>query len=238
MRQRLFKHSGTVPKRLRRASAIVVIALLCAGGAFSATPASGATWIGTVHGTRMASNDLVAGGFSWQGSFRLTVNKRGAVDGHAVVGYLPLQDLTVLNGAITYVRDVSTDVVNTLVPPPFNLPANAGLVRQIVGASVRFRESMAVRRGHISGRLNDGRLTLKWGAARSGIRYDIFLKTVTGSQRLGSNVSNLPNPFTLEGGKPLVGHIVARGRALSVYPPPESESGPRVDSYWVADRIR
>jgi hypothetical protein len=249
MRQRLLKHAGMGPRPLRRASGILVIALLCAVGTFTATAASAATWTGTVHGTRMASNGLVSGGFSWHGSFWFTADRGGAVRGHAVVGYQPLQDLTVLNNALTYVRDVTTDFVNAL-PGVWGPAINAVGTRQVVGTSAQFRESMGIRRGRISGRLSctarsrarrclGGKLTLRWDGELKGINYDIYLRSASqGSGRIGGDVASLPDPFT--GVK--VGDLVNRRHAVSVHSPEPSEqrpesAGSRVDSYWVAERV-
>jgi hypothetical protein len=235
MSQRLSEHSGTAPKRLRRVSAIVIIALLCAGGTFTATPASAATWIGTVHGTSTRSTPLVSGGFSWQGSFSFTVNRNGAVDGRATVAYQPLVDVTVLNGAVTYVRDVATDAISSLLPGGWGVGVNAFGPRAIVGAYVRFRESTAVRGGPISGRLNrrDGTLTLKWdNVAGSNTKFDTYLRLVAASRRISSDVAKLPDPFK----KSPVARLI--GPHAQSYPPRPSEKNPRgIDSYWVADRV-
>jgi hypothetical protein len=237
MRQRLYRQSRTSPTTLRRASAISVIALLCAVGLFIATPASAARWIGTVQGTSTKTTKLASGGFSWQGSFWFHVRKSGAVDGFGMVGYQPSLNLTLLNNALTYVRDVSTDFVN-LLPPPWGPIVNAAGPRQIIGTYVEFRDSMGVRAGPISGRKKGNKLTLKWDLPPDSLRYEIYVRFVGGSQRIGSSNAPLPDPFaSSESGKPLVGHIASRGQAWTVNPEGPSPSGPRVSSYWVAHKV-
>jgi hypothetical protein len=225
-------HSSAVPRMRRLAMAIVVIGLLCVG-ALAATPASAATWTGTTHGKFLRSDSLLSGGTSWRGSFWFTTDREGRVRGRAVVGYEPSVDVTGLNAAITYIRDITTVPISALAAP-FGAAITAVGPGQIVGTSVSFRESMAVRRGRISGLLRGGRLNLRWNGSLADIPYDINFRLATeGTQKIGDGTLGLPDPF------PKAADVIGRRHAESSS---QSESKPegvtqRVGSYWVAHRL-
>jgi hypothetical protein len=219
-------------KSLWRATAIAVAGLLCALTAFAASPASAATWHGTAHGKIVRSTRLVSGGTSWQGNFWFNVNRNGRVRGHAVVGYEPNVEVSGLNNAIGYVKTVAGTAIGLL--GPFGSAASAAGLGQIVGASVSFDETVAVRRGELSGRLHAGELTLRWDSELKGIPYNISFQLVSGSERVGGGSAALRSPFT--------GHADLVGRRDAVYSDEDRSTAGGVKevsgSYWVAHRVR
>jgi hypothetical protein len=215
---------------MRRAT--IVIALFCVLAGLTASTASAATWRGTAHGKIVRSTRLVSGGTTWQGNFWFKVNRVGRVRGHAVVGYQPNVDVAGLNNAIGYVKTVAGTAIGLL--GPFGSAASAAGLGQIVGASVSFNESMAVRRGDLTGRLHAGKLTLRWDSELKGIPYDISFQLVSGSERIGGGSAPLSSPFT--------GDAKLVSRADAVYSDEDHSTSDGVKevsgSYWVAHRVR
>jgi hypothetical protein len=180
----------------------------------------------------LRSDDLLSGGASWRGEFWFTTDRNGGVRGQAVVGYEPSVDVTGLNSAIGYIRDVAAGAIG-LLQPPFGTVVSTVGVSQIVGTGVRFHESMAVRRGRISGRLHGGKLTLKWDGHLADIPYDINFRLATGSEKIGGGALGLPSPFAEDA------QVTNRRHAVAST---QSDSKPGgvtqlVGSYWVAHRM-
>jgi hypothetical protein len=216
-------------KRLRRATGIGLIALLCTTGAF-ATTASAATWTGTAHGKLLRSNRLVSGGTNWRGTFWFKTSRSGAVRGHAVVAYEPVVDVAGLNNAIGYVKTVGSTALGLL--GPFGSAASGAVLGQVVGAGVSFKSAMAVREGPLEGRLKGDELTLDWKKALSGIPYDVNFVLASGTEKIGEGQAALRSPFT--GAAKLV------DRRDAVFTSEKSSASDGVNelvgSYWVAHR--
>jgi hypothetical protein len=214
----------------------MVVILLCALAALGATQVSAADWSGTARGKIERSSRLVSGGSSWQGSFWFTTGRGGRVRGHAVVAYEPSVNVSGLNNAIAYAKAVVSGALGAVgglgVLGAFAGQIGTQSLGLIVGAGVSFKQAMAVREGPLTGRLNGGRLTLRWKRP-SGVPYDISLQYVASSERIGGGTAALPSPFRGAA-------RVTNGRhAVSVsQPPPGTGDVTETNgSYWMADRV-
>jgi hypothetical protein len=207
----------------------LAVGLVCA---LAATSASAATWRGTAHGKIERSSRLVEGGTTWQGDFWFKTNRRGDVRGHAIVAYEPSVEVDGITNAIVYIRDVTSAALGMLGPWG-EVAAGAGLT-QIVGAKVSFESALAVRRGALTGKLEDGRLNLDWQAKLPGIPYDIEFQLVSATERIGGGRATLRTPFSG------AGRLVGRRTAVFSDESRSNEGDVEqlVGSYWVAHRVR
>jgi hypothetical protein len=195
--------------------------------------AHAATWIGTTHGKITRSNKWVSGTSTWHGDFWLETGRGGTVRGEAVIGYEPAIDVSGLNNVITYLKTEVGAIVDPLLGP-FAPAVGAIGLNQIVGVSVSFNESMAVRRGTLTGTLHGGRLSLTWGARIKGIPYNITFDLISGTKPIGGGNAPLHNPFLG------AGRIGGPGHAVSTSESRSTSGGvtQTVGSYWVANRVR
>ena len=221
--------------RARDWGRIIAIATLLAAALGLGLSASSraSVWVGSARGTIQRSNNLVSGGTSWQGTFRISVGRGGAVHGYATVGYTPNIDVTGLDDAINYLRS-NVGVGFGLLGPFGSVIASAGL-GAIEGVGVSFSEAMAVRRGALSGSLGRGRLTLDWNAPLKSrpIPYKILLRVVGGVKQIGRGTAPLRDPFTQ------AASLVQNGEAVASSESNSSSGGvaQQVDSYWAAHRV-
>lgn len=223
----MFRQLGQV----RKAGALAVIAGLGLAGAHSAT-ATAATWTGETHGNRERTSRLVSGTVSWQGSFTFTTDKRGQVDGQAVIAYTPRIDVSGLNNAVGYIRSYVGASLG-LLGPFGGAVSNVGL-NQIIGASVGFDPAMAIRRVKLTGSLDGGRLTLRSVGKPAGVRYTTKLVLASGSKQIQSDRSSLPialqDTGSVDGGRVAIATSQDESRNDGVKQ--------QVSSYWMATRVR
>lgn len=223
-------------QRPRRAGTIAVTGALLALCAFGAPSASAATWAGETHGKLHRSNRLAAGGASWHGSFWFRAGRDGRVRGEAVVAYEPELDLTGATNAVGYIRDRLSDGLG-LIPGVFGefaTPIGKAGLGSIVGFDTSFRSAEAIRRGPLTGRLDNGRLTLRWLTKVRGVPYTVrFVVTGGLGQTVSSGTSALPSPFT--GSARVIGGSFAVRSAESRSS--KGDTSERKGSYWAAHRV-
>ncbi len=102
--------------------AVMVVAFagsLCAPavapvGADEASAAQPGRWIGTTQGTAQRASRWVSGGSTQKGDFWFTVDRRGRVEGQAVVAYTPTFDATGLNALVGYARGLTQAAVGAV----------------------------------------------------------------------------------------------------------------------------
>jgi hypothetical protein len=215
-------------RRAARGSLALIVTVL----AIPAT-AHAATWIGTTHGKITRSNRWVSGTTTWHGDFWFQTGRRGAVHGEAVIGYEPAIDVSGLNNVINYIKTEVGAAVGPLLGPCAPVVGAIGL-DQIVGVSVSFNESLAVRRGSLTGTLHGGRLSLSWSARIKGIPYNITFELISGSKPIGGGNAALHDPFSA------VGRLDGAGHAVSTSESHSNDNGvaQQTGSYWVAHRLR
>lgn len=159
----------------------------------SSEGASAALWTGTAQGKFERSTRLVKAAIDWRGSFWFRTDRRGNARGYAVVTYQPDSNVDGLNDAVGYVRDVAGAGAGAL--GPFGGLVGQLAVGQIIGAEVSFKTAGAIRQGPLIGRVENGRVSLRWQAKLSPIRYEIELLLVEGSQEIGGGTLRLRDPF-------------------------------------------
>jgi hypothetical protein len=208
---------------------VALIAAVIAG--LGASEAQAARWAGETHGTLYRSNRLAAGGHSWEGSFTFTTRADGSVRGYAVVVYTPTLDLSGTDNALGFVRDV--------VPAAFGLfgpfegaVAQAG-VTSILGFDVAFKRATVIRRGPLTGRAGNGRVTLNWPGKLAGIPYDVNMVIPGGEKKISSGSAALRNPFKGSGRVEARGFVVRSAQARSNSEGTAESSA----SYWAAHRV-
>ncbi|MET0768826.1 MAG: hypothetical protein ABW081_02880 [Solirubrobacteraceae bacterium] len=203
-----------------------VVAGLCAGEAQAAT-----RWAGETHGSVHRSNRLAAGGSSWDGSFSFRVLRDGTVRGHAVVAYTPAIDLGGAHQALNMIRDIAGLPVS-LLPYGFGGLVSTIGVPSIVGFGVDFDAATAVRRGRLTGRLENGRLLLRWPGKLKGVPYELTAIKKVGQEKISAGTAGLYDPFK----------GAARNRAGFAVHETQTRSTSdgvteRVGSYWAAHRV-
>jgi hypothetical protein len=214
---------------MRRVTVAVLAAATVALGAGEARAAT--RWAGETHGSVHRSNRLASGGASWNGSFWFRVLRNGTVKGEAVVAYTPAIDLGGAHQALNMIRDIA-GLPLSLLPYGFGGLVSTIGVPSIVGFSVDFGAATAIRRGRLTGSLDDGRLTLRWPGKLEGVPYDLTAIKKVGQEKISSGTAGLHDPF--EGG--------ARNRDGFAVHETQSRSTSdgvteRVGTYWAAHRV-
>jgi hypothetical protein len=193
--------------------------------------ATAALWTGTTQGTFERSSRFVEGAVDWRGSFWFETDRRGNARGYAVVAYRPDSSVDGLNDAVGYVRDVAGAGIGAL--GDFAGVVGQAALGQIIGADVSFESAAAVRRGPLTGRVDNGRVNLRWQAELDPIPYDIDLLVVEGSQRIGGGTLKLRDPF--EG---TARRVAPRGVVASTDTNHEANGvTEQLGSFWLANRV-
>ncbi len=193
--------------------------------------ASGALWTGTTQGNFERSSRLVEAAVEWRGSFWFRTDRQGNARGYAVVAYQPDSSVDGLNDAVGYVRDVAGAGIGAL--GPFAAVVGQAAVGQIIGSDVSFKSAAAVRQGPLTGRVADGRVSLRWQADLKPIPYDIELLVVEGGQRVGGGRLRLRNPFDGSARR-----VAPRGVVFATDTRHESRGvTEQRGSFWLANRV-
>jgi hypothetical protein len=193
--------------------------------------ASAALWTGTTQGKFKRSSRLVEGAIDWRGNFWFRTDRSGNARGYAVVTYEPDSSVEGLNDAVGYVRDVAGAGIGAL--GLFAGAVGQAALGQIIGTDVSFESAAAVRQGPLTGRVANGRVSLRWQAKLDPVPYDIELLVVEGSQRVGGGTLKLQNPFDGSAQR-----VAPRGVVFSTDTSDESRGvTEQRGSYWVANRV-
>jgi hypothetical protein len=173
--------------------AAVCAAAVATGALVAPGVASAALWTGSTQGRFERSSRLVEAAVDWRGNFWFRTDRRGNAHGYAIVAFEPDSSVDGLNDAVGYVRDVASAGIGAL--GDFAGVVGQAALGQIIGTDVSFESAAAVRRGPLVGRVENGRVNLRWQAKLDPIDYDIELLVVEGSQRIGGGHLRLRDPF-------------------------------------------
>ncbi|CAN5607474.1 hypothetical protein BH20ACT19_BH20ACT19_00980 [soil metagenome] len=195
-----------------------------------ASAAQPGRWIGTTHGSAERSSRWASDGSTQTGDFWFTVDRRGRVSGQAVVAYDPHFDAEGLNALLGYARGLTQAAVGTV---PFVGAFGAAQLNAFIGVKIRHDEPLAIRRGQVTGTLDDSRLSLRWVGRPAGIRFRASITTLKGEKRLTGGSLAVDSPF---GG---TGEVVGGGHAVSTKRSKSMEKGvtEQTSSYWTAHRV-
>lgn len=213
----------------RSVAAVLVLGVLMLGAAESALADS---WVGATQGKVIRSSRWVSTTGTARGDFWFDVGRRGRITGRAVVAYEPAFDTDRLNALVSYARSAVGVPLSAI--PIFGGLANAQL-GLIVGVRISYPDPMPIREGKITGRLHEGRLTIRWaGRQRTGIPFRAVLATLDGDQELTSGSMAAPSPWPAAA-------RVTRGRlAISTRQSSSTDDGEVTEtlrSYWSARRV-
>jgi hypothetical protein len=217
--------------RARLWSVAVCVASVAAWALATSGVASAALWTGNTQGKFERTSRLVEGAVEWHGNFWFRTDRAGNARGYAVVTYEPDSNVDGLNDAIGYVRDVAGAGIGAI--GPFAGVVGQAALGQIIGTDISFKSAAAVRKGPLTGRVADGRVSLQWQAKLEPITYDIELVVVEGTQRIGGGKLKLQNPFDGTAQR-----VAPRGVAFSTDTSNESRGvTEQRGSFWVANRV-
>lgn len=199
-------------------------------GVDEAAAAQPGRWIGTTHGSAERSSRWVSGGSTQSGDFWFMVDRRGQVSGEAVVAYDPNFDADGLNALLGYARGLTQTALGAV---PFVGGFGAAQLNAFIGVKIRHDEPLAVRRGRVTGTLDDGRLSLRWVGRPAGIRFQASITTLKGEKRLTGGSLAVDSPL---GG---TAQVLGGGHAVSTQRSTSKEKGvtEQRSSYWTAHRV-
>jgi hypothetical protein len=217
--------------RGRRWLAGACAAAVAVGALATSGDASAALWTGTTQGKFERSSRFVKGAIDWRGNLWFRTDRRGNARGYAVVTYHPDSSVDGLNDAVGYVRDVAGAGIGAL--GDFAGVVGQAALGQIIGADVSFESAAAVRQGPLVGRVENGRVNLRWQADLKPIGYDIELLVVEGSQKIGGGTLRLRDPFDGTAKRVAPRGVVAETDTSSESRGVTEQRG----SFWMASRV-